>query len=230
MGMEFHSMLQKPFPMECFQCSIIGGSKNVDRHKNKADRHKKTRIRNQSGRYAKRLNNMTNESTEILKEQEKLRQRKYRELQKTKNTIDQLTQENELLRNQNSTPTASAELTEAEKMKKKRQLLVWNLQTKPSETVEEQEKIKMDIEKLSPCTLTKSCEELNDARNEVTSTLTENQRSSSKRILNVLTSRRERDNRVYETLSPEELELNTLKKAFEYIKKLYLIPKIYVIW
>ena len=117
------------------------------------------------------------------------------------------------------------ELSDFEKLKKQRELLVWNLQTKKSETEEEKENIIMDIEKLSPCTLTKSCNELNDVRNAVKSKLGENERMSKKRVLDELKLRRQRDDRVYKTLSPEELELNTLKKAFEFIKKTVFNPQ-----
>ena len=117
------------------------------------------------------------------------------------------------------------EFSDAKKLKKQKELLVWNIQSKPSKTEEEQEKFKMDIEKLSPCTLIKSCKELNDARDAIKTTLSKNQRVSQKRVIDELKSRHERNNRVYETLTDEQLEFDTLKKAFQYIKKTVFSPQ-----
>ena len=93
--------------------------------------------------------------------------RTYRKLKKTENEIEQLLK--------NTSSMSAVELSDSEKLKKQKEL-VWNLKTKPSKTEGEQEKIKMDIEKLSPSTLIKLCQELNDARDSLKSTLSKTQR------------------------------------------------------
>ena len=111
-------------PPECFLLVIHGEcpstssaptittklkNQNVDRHKTNAEGKQINDHflnRNQNGKYTTKMNNMSNDKQDNFKRQEKLRQKKYRELKKTKNMIDNLTHKNELLLKNTSSTSA----------------------------------------------------------------------------------------------------------------------------